>query len=308
MNNNEIMLSITVPTYGQERYISQALDSILMQKTQYSFEVLVGEDASPDNTRKILKDYEKKYPGFFTMIYRDENMKGKNSYDLMCRARGKYLITLEGDDFWTDENKLEKQISFLESHPEYMAVAHNCVVVDENSNPNGERYHECKSEEYTLEHFFYDIMPGQLATVMQRNYMRDDLFDTSILNKGLVPGDRLIYFALVCNGKVHCIQETMSAYRHITTHGTSFSASYRFNFEREENWYKELINYARRLNNEQAVRIAEACYGHWLFMSLKRKNISFSQFKTLFNKIPHRGRVTALSVRKKLNKNRHDSF
>ena len=94
---DDVMVSILVPTYGQEKYIARTLDSILMQKTRYTQEILVGEDASPDGTRAILKEYEKKYPGRFTMIYRDVNMRQtdkSNIRDLRERAHGKYLITL----------------------------------------------------------------------------------------------------------------------------------------------------------------------------------------------------------------------
>ena len=117
---NEIMLSIIVPTYNHEDYIVEALNSIKAQQTKYKFEVLVGEDKSTDKTREILKKYELDNPGLLKVFYRDENMSKLpigNFMDLRYRARGKYLITLEGDDFWIDEKKIEKQIMFLESHP-----------------------------------------------------------------------------------------------------------------------------------------------------------------------------------------------
>lgn len=280
-NNSDIMLSIIVPTYGHEKYISQALDSILMQKTKYKYEVLVGEDASPDGTRNILKQYEKDYPGVFTMFYRDTNMRslGKsNAVDLRHRAKGKYLISLEGDDYWTDEQKIEKQVAFLENHSEYIAVAHNCVVVDENSEINGEEYPECKENQYTFKHYMYNILPGQTTTVMYRNYYRFSLFNTSILEKRLSPGDRLLYFALISHGKVYCIQEKMSAYRHVLKGGTSFTANYKFDYEKEKNWYCELLQYAHSLNNSQALRCAETVYFGFNFNLLKHRNISLKTF------------------------------
>mgnify|MGYP004538349555 CR=1 FL=1 len=159
------MLSVYVPTYNHEKYITRALDSILMQKTEYSYEVLVGEDVSTDSTRAVLKEYEKAHPGKLTVFYREKNMNDMpiwNSLDLKMRARGKYMIALEGDDFWTDDRKLQKQIDFLESHPEYIAVAHNCVVVGADSEPNGEAYPECKDAEYTFAHFLSALCPVSL--------------------------------------------------------------------------------------------------------------------------------------------------
>ena len=95
---NNIMLSVLCTTYGHEKYIRQALDSILMQRVFFSMEVLIGEDCSPDNSRLILKEYEKKYPGFFTVFYRKKNLGAANNYiDLAKRARGKYIAFLELD-------------------------------------------------------------------------------------------------------------------------------------------------------------------------------------------------------------------
>lgn len=284
------ILSIIVPTYGQEKYIAQALDSILMQKTKYSYEVLVGEDASPDNTRAILKEYDEKYPGIFTMYYRDINMRsvGKsNAGDLKRRAKGKYFITLEGDDYWIDEYKIETQIDFLEKHPDYIAVAHNCLVVDANSKPNGEQYPECHDDEYTLKHYMYDILPGQLTTLMTKNYYRFPLFDTSILGKGLSPGDRLLYFALVSNGKVFCIQKKMSAYRHVKKGGSSFSANYVFDYNKEEKWHSELLQYARTINNRKAIQVATIKYFAYNFHSFRCEKITFKTFLTKCNNLNH---------------------
>lgn len=305
MSENDIVLSVYVATYNHENYIARALDSILMQKTKYKFEVLVGEDCSTDNTRAILKEYEKNHPGFFTMFYREKNMHNtqcNNVRDLILRCRGKYMIALEGDDFWTDENKLEKQIDFLESHPEYIGVAHNCVVVGEDSLPNGEKYPECEDEEYTFKHFFSEIMPGQLATIMYKNYYQDDTFDNSIMEKGLSPGDRLLYFALLCNGRVYCMQEKMSAYRHITTHGTSFSATYKFDFAKQKIWQSELIKYANKYATKKAVRIAEYQYLNFTIKGFLYKQISLKQAIREFFSIKYKIAAVLIGVKRVINK------
>jgi len=284
------ILSIIVPTFCHESYISQALDSILMQNTKYSFEVLVGDDASTDGTREILQAYEKKYPGFFTMYYRETNMKKKglsNSGDLKKRAKGKYIITLEGDDYWLDNKKLEKELDFLENNADYIAVAHNCVVVGAYSKPINEKYPECKDEEYSLFHYMRGILPGQFTTVMYRNFYRFPVFNASILEKGLSPGDRLLYFVLITHGKVRCIQEVMSAYRHITSGGTSYSANTVFDFKREENWHFELFKYAQELGNKKAIKCAKVLYLNLLIDSYRAKRITRKEFTTYANKIKH---------------------
>ncbi len=256
-----VMVSVYVPTFNHEKYLVQALDSILMQKTQYSYEVLVGEDFSTDNTRQVLREYEAAHPGRLTVFYREENMHRKpinNAGDLKRRCKGKYIIALEGDDFWTDENKLEKQVAFLEQHPDYIAVAHNCLVVGEDSQPNGEYYPECKRQDYTFTHFFDRIMPGQLTTLLCRNYMLPGSMDISLMTQGLTPGDQLLYFTLLYHGKVYCMQEVMSAYRHITSTGSSFSATVRFQGDKEMIWYQALRNYAKKQNRFWPICNAEA--------------------------------------------------
>ena len=169
-----VMLSICVPTYNHERYIRQALESIFMQKTKYSYEILVGEDKSTDSTRLVLKEIEEEKHYGLKVFYRQKNLNNsskRNAIDLMDRARGKYLIFLEGDDYWTDPYKIERQISFLEKNPQYIAVAHNCTIVDEKSKTTGELYQECKDKDYSFAHYLSDILPGQTASLMMRNYI-----------------------------------------------------------------------------------------------------------------------------------------
>ena len=306
MKNNDIILSVYVATYNHEKYIERALDSILMQKIDYNMEILVGEDCSTDSTREILKEYEKNHPDSRMQIfYREKNMYGSecnNSQDLKLRCRGKYMIALEGDDFWTDENKLQRQVEFLETHPEYIAVAHNCVVVGEDSEPNGEVYQECEDTEYTFKHFFSEIMPGQLATLMYRNYFIDEKFDYSILEKGLSPDDRLMYCALLCHGKIYCIQEKMSAYRHITTHGSSFSATNSFNYERQKRWQNELTEYLRRHCGEREVKISEYQYLNCIMQAVKYKQLTLAQAFKEFCGIEHRFSALLIGVKRLINK------
>lgn len=253
----EIMLSITVPVFNHEKYVIKALDSIKMQKTKYSFEVLIGEDCSTDHTRSILKEYQKSCPDNFIFLYREKNMHGSkinNGIDLKLRSKGKYTITLEGDDYWLDSNKIEKQISFLENNPQYIACAHNCVVVNEESVENGEAYPECKDREYGFDHYLFGILPGQTATVMMRNiYNKAVDVDQSILQKGLVPGDRVMYFVLMCYGRIYCYQEVMSAYRHVIKSGSSFSATTTFDAKRELEWHNEILQYAKKIKHNKGI-------------------------------------------------------
>lgn len=277
--DNEIILSIYVPVYNHQDYIVRALDGILMQKTKYRYDVWVGEDCSTDNTREILKAYEKEHPGKLNILYREHNMHSseiRNTDELKTHCKGKYIICLEGDDFWTDENKLEKQIDFLENHPEYVAVAHNCTVVGRDSQPNGESYPECKDEEYTLEHFANNILPGQMTTVMFRNCYDKEIFDTSLVRTRLHIGDRCLYFSLITNGRIFCMQESMSAYRFVTEGGSSHAATYKYDYGKEKKYYLALIDYANRIKDDKALRCAEILFATGIISGIRRKGVSLS--------------------------------
>lgn len=301
---HEIMISICVPTYNHEKYICQALDSIYMQKTQYSYEVLVGEDCSTDNTRAVLKEWERTHPGNYQFFYRPTNMFSSeitNSTDLKLRARGKYIIILEGDDFWTDPEKLEKQVTFLENHPEYYAVAHNCVVVGADSKPNGETYPQCTDSEYTLRHFASDIMPGQLTTVLCRNYMRDESFDHTLITEKIGPGDRKLYFSLASLRRVYCMQECMSAYRHITAGGSSYSARYVHEYAKEEPPLRQRVEFARKIGNKEAILCAELQYVLYIRHALLHKYIGIKNAWTELNRIHRWYRLLLLMLKRDIN-------
>lgn len=293
MADDNPILSIYVATYNHEKYIAHALDSIRMQKTQYTYEVLVGEDCSTDRTRKVLQDYEKENPDFVQVFYREHNMHKEainNGADLKRRCNGKYVIALEGDDYWLDPYKIEKQVSFLENNPEYLAIAHNCTVVNEDSVPVDEEYPECKDTEYTLRHYQKGIFPGQLTTVMMRNYYKNELFDTSFLTCNIQPGDKRLYFTLVCNGKIYCAQEKMSAYRHVTQGGNSYSANVKHDFDNQRRWYLEQLNYAYRIENDGGIKCSEYLYLKELLAGVKHRDITLKEALCFMKSIRHIGR------------------
>jgi glycosyltransferase involved in cell wall biosynthesis len=122
MDINNVSVSICCQTYNHETFIKECLDGFVMQKTDFVFEILVHEDASTDNTAKILKEYEVKYPHLFRCVYQTENQfKKQNTLIniLFPMARGKYIALCEGDDYWIDPLKLQKQVDFLEKNSKY---------------------------------------------------------------------------------------------------------------------------------------------------------------------------------------------
>jgi len=127
-----IIVSINCIAYNHEKYIADAIESFLMQQTNFSYEILIHDDASIDRTAEIIREYEKKYPELIKPIYQIENQYSKGVDVLKVnddRAIGKYVALCEGDDYWTDINKLQKQVDYMEKHPECSLCVHAGTVV-----------------------------------------------------------------------------------------------------------------------------------------------------------------------------------
>ncbi|EHF01594.1 glycosyltransferase [Olsenella sp. oral taxon 809] len=261
------LLSVVVSVYNHGGYIEECLRSIASQKVDFPFEVLVGEDCSTDDSREVLRRLEPELPDCFTILYREHNMGAvANGEDLYARARGRYLVDFEGDDFFTYDGKLAEQLRFLEGHPDHSAVYTNCLVVDALSRPNGERYPECVDDEYSYRENFYYCLPGQSGTLMCRReeyFAARDRFN-ELKGYDFYPGDRRNAFLFLTMGKVRCVQERWSAYRHVRKGGSSYSATRQKDaaFARNEVLYgKALLDYALRYGDEEAQSWARlTCY------------------------------------------------
>lgn len=127
-SKDNLLVSISCITYNHASYIRQCLDGFIMQKTDFAFEVLIHDDASTDGTTEIIKEYEEKYPDIIKPIYEEENQwtKGRRGSVVFNfpRAKGKYIAMCEGDDYWTDPLKLQKQVDFLEKNVDYAVCSH----------------------------------------------------------------------------------------------------------------------------------------------------------------------------------------
>lgn len=220
------MISIICPTYNHEAYIRQAMDSILMQKTEFKYEILVGEDCSPDNSKDILEEYARKYPDLVKVYHRVTNMGAtKNGYDLYMHSRGKYIALLELDDYWTDEYKIQKQVEFLEKHTDIIGCAHDSIMIDEKDQVIKETLTHGEEKELTLDDFLRDGFTFQSASLIYRNIFHDGN-DYSILYKSHdIAGDIVVNSMLLLRGNIFLMKEKMSAYRRVIKVGGSSAAS-----------------------------------------------------------------------------------
>ena len=138
VTHKQPLVSILCQTYNHELFIRQCLDGILMQKTNFLFDVLIHDDASQDNTAFVIKEYQAKYPTIIRPVYQQENQfsQGKKVFSgiQLPRVKAKYIAVCEGDDYWTDPLKLQKQIDFLEQNPGYGLIYSKVRCFDQAKN------------------------------------------------------------------------------------------------------------------------------------------------------------------------------
>lgn len=132
MNDMRPIVSVCMITYNHEKYIAQAIDSVLMQKTNFDYEIVIGEDCSTDKTREIVLEYKAKHPDKIKLLLREKNVGiHQNFTETIFACTGKYIALLEGDDYWIDENKLQRQVNFLEVNRDYVLVYEPAKEINE---------------------------------------------------------------------------------------------------------------------------------------------------------------------------------
>lgn len=162
-------VSVCTVTHNHGQYIRQCLEGILMQKTTFPIEVIIGEDCSTDNTREIIKEIASMHPDIIKPVYHDSNVGALRNIHEFClpKAKGKYIALCEGDDYWTDEYKLQKQVDFLDQHPECSFCFHEYNIVDHNDQLLATRKAANKVIYYNPNDIFH--LRVQLVTVVFRN-------------------------------------------------------------------------------------------------------------------------------------------
>lgn len=209
-------ISIVMLAYNHERFIEQAIQSVLMQKTDYQYELIIGEDCSPDKTREIIRKYEQQYPDKLRPLYREKNMgMARNMLDCLKHCTGKYIAFLEGDDYWTSPDKLQIQTDFLESHPDYAAVYHNWEIVNISGQWQKDGHQTSEAYDFTKEQLENFELPGQTGTILMRNLIKEMTKKEMriAVQYAWLPGDRLVLPLLLSRGKIRVLPEKYSAYR-----------------------------------------------------------------------------------------------
>lgn len=221
--NTKPLVSIVCLTYNEEQFVRDTFDNFLSQKTTFPFEILVYDDASQDSTPDIIREYAAKYPDIFRVtLYKENNFKkGLGFYGLRVgfnEAKGKYIAYCEGDDYWCDDHKLQKQVDFLESQPEYNVCAHETRIRNDfDSKENGTLFSRAnfnfyidisKRKHYTFE----DTLTGNIFHISSMMFRNNPIQWPEWICE-VTALDMVLFMILAEKGDIYRLDDVMSVYR-----------------------------------------------------------------------------------------------
>lgn len=207
------LVTVICTSFNHESFIRECLNGFVLQKTTFPFEVIVHDDASTDSTQQIVKEYQSKHPRLFNNIYQTENQFTKKEVNIWIdimfpKARGKYIAICEGDDYWTDPYKLQKQVDFLECNKEFILCTHNYSIHYENTNQINNKNKFDNSLEYSIDNYFEDHYTPTLTSCW-----RNIFTDYGVLQRGKYFSDYFLFFEILKHGKGFFMLDNMATYR-----------------------------------------------------------------------------------------------
>lgn len=216
-------VSIVMIAYNVEKYIVEAIDSVLSQKVSFSYELVIGEDCSTDNTREIAIDYERRYPDKIRVLRHPENLGlTPNCVATHNACKGKYIALLDSDDYWTDSEKLQKQIDFLENNPEYSGSGHQSMKIYEDGVKENELFGETLDKDYGVN----DMITHRKFHTSSFVYRKEIWDKCGGIPSAISSNERAIYPMVAIFGKIHYLKDDMCVYR-ITKKGLSSRVDYK---------------------------------------------------------------------------------
>ncbi|MPR33864.1 glycosyltransferase family 2 protein [Salmonirosea aquatica] len=213
-------VSVCVPTYNHADYIAQMLDGALAQQTTFSYEIVVGDDGSTDGAPAIIQAYTERYPDRIRAYLHPKNLgpnvprefAGRNNVLFLLKAcRSEYVALCEGDDYWTDPQKLQKQVDFLDTHPNFVICHHNVRVVFEDGSPGHLFNTPDQKGTSTIDDLLADRWFMATASLMYRNYFLTE--DFADWHAQAAAGDWALVLQLAARGKIGYLPDVMGVYR-----------------------------------------------------------------------------------------------
>jgi glycosyltransferase involved in cell wall biosynthesis len=232
MNGNQTLVSVCMITYNHEPYIREAIEGVLMQECNYQNKLVIGEDCSTDKTRRICREYAQKYPEIIKLLPSEKNLGTiPNFLRTLQACTGQYIAFCEGDDYWTDPCKLQKQVDFLNTNPDYGLVHTDLDIYYQNSNIFKRNYHSNYStvcHGYLFESLLLDNSIATLTVMLRSELLKKIHLDQMTPFK---MGDIFIWLEIAKDSKIGFINKATAVYRvHSDSVSNHFGGSRRVDF------------------------------------------------------------------------------
>ena len=286
---NNPLVSISCITYNHGSFIKDCLDGFLMQKTSFDFEILIDDDASTDDTVDIIKLYQERYPDLIKPIFQKENQysKGQRGMNIAYnfnRAKGTYIAMCEGDDYWTDSLKLQKQIDFLEHNPDYDVSFHDVDIA-------------FKDETFSFFERNWSFLNG-IRTVYFKDFINRNYHIPTcsfvFRKKKVIPppfydrmnyGDFILFSCALVNSKAYVFYEKMGLYRKNNPGSVTNNKGLFDSFRIKSDYIEFLTWLQKQANKEEQEFIVERIYAEINTIRSKVDMFKNSKFFSLYSKI-----------------------
>lgn len=202
-------------SYNHEQYIRQAIEGVLMQETLFNFELIISDDCSSDNTLEIIKEYRDRFPNIVNIVNREKNLGSLSNFiDTFSYCEGEYIAICEGDDYWIDPLKLQKQIAFLESNKDYGLVYTDSKVYYDSKKSFG----ILEKAKNRKQNFFEDLISSTsdiytLTVCFKKELIQKYIKEVDPISKDWLMGDLPLWLFISSESKIHYIDEVSSVYR-----------------------------------------------------------------------------------------------
>lgn len=211
MNINKPSVSVVMITYGHEKYIKQAINSVLAQKTSFPVEVIIANDCSPDNTDNIVKeiiDIPNNFELKYTCHKKNKGMIANHQWAI-SQAKGKYIAICDGDDYWINENKLQTQFDFMESHPDYSICCHNFKILKDNTLYEESFFDNLDIKETSTN---VDLSKNNIIPTLSAFFINKQV-EFPTWSKDAPLGDLILFLNIAKYGKIKYFDEKWAVYR-----------------------------------------------------------------------------------------------
>lgn len=287
-SSTDIKLSIVCITYNHEKFIKEALEGFVMQKTNFPFEVIIHDDASTDKTADIIREYQKRYPEIIKPIFQTSNKFSQGKMPIieymLDKIQGEYVALCEGDDYWTDENKLQKQVDFLDSHPDFSICFHPVKFVWEDKSH--------KSIVFPAPKDRFNKTVLKLKHLLKQNFIqtnsvvyRWNLKKSDWPQRAFLPCDWYFHLLHARHGKIGLLPEVMSVYR-------KHSGGVWYGCGETDDWYIKNALLSMRFYDEVAKNFR--CSKNVQLQSIAAsslpillKHSCYDELKKMFDEFPH---------------------